>query len=155
VTRYSFPLILTLAFLLAACGGGGMGNMNMSGSASSGNSPAGTNPAGAAGLSKTVDGVKIDVKLNPATLDSKTNTVTDVTLTNAQNQPITDGRVVVTLTSTGMSMAPVIAQAEAKGNGLYSATLKPTGHGGGHTLTVDVQSQGKAYQAKFDGINVK
>lgn len=143
MTRYAVPLILALTFILAACGSGGMGNMS------------GSIPAGAAGLTKTVDGVKVDVTLNPATLDSKTNTVADITLTNAQSQPITQGRVVVTLTAAVMPLNPVVVQAEAKGNGVYSATLKPTGHSGGHTLTVDVQSQGKAYQAKFDGFNIK
>lgn len=153
MSKITLPLIFAVAVILAACGGGSTGNM--SGSSPSGSNAPGNSPTSAPGLSKTVDGLKVDVKLNPATLDSKTNTAVDVTLSNAQGQPVTDGRVVVTLTSAGMSMTPIIAQAEAKGNGLYSATLKPTGHGGMHNLVVDVQSQGKAYQAKFDGLNVK
>lgn len=134
-----FLLLMTLtATGLVACGG----------------SPsAGTSAS--TSLSKTVDGIRFSVALDPNLLSSNQNTVVEVTLVDSQGQPLSDARVVVSLNPAAHGMTAVIAAAEPKANGTYTAILKPTGMQGDHYLNVDLQWQGKAYQARFNNLNVK
>jgi hypothetical protein len=134
-----FPLLMTLTVtVLVACGG----------------SPsAGTSAR--TSLSKTVDGIRFSVALDPNSLSSNQNTVVEVSLVDSQGQPLSDARVVVSLNPAAHGMTPVIAAAEPKAKGAYTATLKPTGMTGDHYLNVDLQWQGKAYQARFNNLSVK
>jgi hypothetical protein len=93
--------------------------------------------------------------LDPNPLPSNQNTVVEVSLVDSQGQPLSDARVVVSLNPAAHGMAPVIAAAEPKANGVYIAVLKPTGMQGDHYVNVDLQWQGKAYQARFDSLSVK
>lgn len=106
-------------------------------------------------LSKTVDGIRFSIALDPNPLPSNQNTVVEVSLVDSQGQPLSDARVVVSLNPAAHGMTPVIAAAEPKGNGMYIAVLKPTGMPGDHYVNVDLQWQGKAYQARFNNLSVK
>ncbi|MBI3941772.1 MAG: FixH family protein [Chloroflexi bacterium] len=105
------------------------------------------------GYMKMVDGIQIQAVLNPNPPQASQDDTVEVTLTDDKGQPITDGRVAVTLSAAGMSSS--VATAQHKANGVYTATLKPTGHKGTHSFTVDVQWQNKPYQAKFDDVSVQ
>ncbi|MSP13937.1 MAG: hypothetical protein EXR62_13395 [Chloroflexi bacterium] len=105
------------------------------------------------GYMKIVDGVQIQAVLNPNPPQASQDDTVEVTLTDDKGQPITDGRVAVTLSAAGMSSS--VATAQHKANGVYTAILKPTGHKGTHSFTVDLQWQNKPYQAKFDDISVQ
>ncbi|MFN8533614.1 MAG: FixH family protein [Dehalococcoidia bacterium] len=133
-------LILPLVVALAGC------------TSATPSAPAG---AGAEPLVQTVDGVKFQAILNPAPPQSSQTTTVEITVADPQGQPVSDGRMVVTLESRGHSMSSNVATAEPKGNGVWSATLKPAGMTGEHTLTADLQWQGKSYRASFGGVNVR
>jgi hypothetical protein len=49
-----------------------------------------------------------------------------------------------------MVMSPIIAPADLGAGDQYVATLRPTGHAGKHSLSVDLQWRDKLYQALFD-----
>jgi hypothetical protein len=116
-------------------------------------SPAANNSP-AAGLSRTVDDVTFNLKLDPNPLQSDKETTVEVTATDNGGSPVSDGRVFVSLNANAMAMSPVVAAAEPKGNGTYVAVLRPTGHGGSHTLKVDLDWKDKAYQAEFKNFEV-
>lgn len=117
-----------------------------------GSPPANDNPA--AGLSSTVDDITFNLKLDPTSPQSDKETTVEVTATDNGGSPVSDGRVFVSLSANAMAMSPVVAPAESKGNGIYVAVLRPTGHGGSHTLKVDLDWKDKAYQAEFKNFEV-
>lgn len=114
----------------------------------------GSSDTPAANLSKTVDQLQISITPVPNPLQANQDTQVEVVL-NSGSSNVTDGRVQVTLAHSGMSMSAVSARAEPKGGGRYVATMKPTGMTGDHRLTVDVEWNGKPYQAQFEKLNVR
>lgn len=134
----AFPVLaLVMLVVLVGCGQGG--------------APA----AGQAGdLRKTVDGLTVSVALTPSPPAANKDVAARVTLADNKGQAVPDARVVATLEAGGMTMMPYTVTAQAQAGGRYTATLKPTGMAGAHSLTIDVTWQNKAYQAKFDGIRV-
>jgi hypothetical protein len=108
-------------------------------------------------LTQLVDGIQFTVTLDPNPPQSGNNTTVRVTIRDAADKPIPNGRLVASFTAASMSMSPVIAAAESKGDGTYTAVLKPTGMAGAHTFTlrVDLDLAGKAYQAQFKNLAAK
>jgi len=119
------------------------------GSPSANNSPA-AGPSGTV----TVDDVTFNLRLDPNPLQSDKETTVEVTATDSGGRPISEGRMFVSLSANAMAMSPVVAGAAPKGNGTYIAVLRPTEHGGSHTLIVDLEWKGKAYQAEFQNLEV-
>ncbi len=134
--RAMFPVIL-LVLALAACGGSTQGSNT------------------ASGLSRTVDGIRVSVRLDPDPPSSSQDTKVEINLGDNAGNPIPDARVVVSLNPAAHGMTPVIAAAEPSGNGVYSTVLRPSGMVGEHNMNVDFQWNGRAYQATFKKLTVK
>lgn len=135
--RATFAVILLVVALTAACGG----NTQSSNSAS--------------GLSQTVDGISVSVRLDPNPPLSSQDTRVEINLGDNGGNPISDARVVVSLNPAAHGMTPVIAAAEPSGNGVYSTVLRPSGMKGEHYMNVDFQWNGRAYQTSFKKLTVK
>jgi hypothetical protein len=106
-------------------------------------------------LTQTVDGVAFTITLNPSPPQSGRETAVEVTVADAAGQPVTDGRMILSMESGGHAMTPNVTAAEPKGAGVYAATLKPTGMTGQHSVVLNMQWKDKAYRAKFDGIGIR
>ena len=132
-----FAVVLLVLALTVACGG---------------NTPSSSS---AAGLSQTVDGIRVSVSLDPNPPLSSQDTKVEINIGGNGDNPIPNARVVVSLNPAAHGMTPVIAAAEFRGNGLYSAVLRPSGMTGEHSINVDFQWNGKAYQASFKKLSVK
>lgn len=135
--RPTLTVILLVLALTTACGGNDQGNNS------------------ASGLSQTLDGIRVSVRLDPDPPLSSQDTRVEINLGDNVGNPIPDARVVVSLNPAAHGMTPVIAAAEPSGNGVYSTVLRPSGMRGEHYMNVDFQWNGRAYQATFKKLTVK
>ena len=151
-------LLMTLTVtVLVACGGSPSAGSPSAGPPSAGSPSAGppsAGPSASPSLSKTVDGIRFNLALEPTQLRSDQNTVVEVSLADSKGKPLSDAQVVVSQNMNMPFMEPNIATAESKGNGMYAAVLNP-GMIGDNYIDVTLDWQGQSYQARFDNLSVE